>query len=184
VTAIVRDPTRLAVQPHRKLEVVRANVMDPDDIEPVVAGRDAVVSSIGPREKGAHTVCQDSARSIITAMDKANVRRLLVVSASGPFTEGDGPLTRLVVKPMVKRALSHAFADFLAMERRVRDSGLDWTIARPPMLTNGAHTGKYRTAVDRNVRGGNRVSRADLADLIMRVLDDPSTVDTAVSVGY
>jgi putative NADH-flavin reductase len=129
-------------------------------------------------------VCQDSAGSIITAMDKANVRRLLVVSASGPFTEGDGPLTRLVVKPMLKRALRYAFADFLAMERRVRDSGLDWTIARPPMLTNGAHTGRYRTAVDRNVRGGNRVSRADLADLILRILDDPSTVHTTVSVGY
>jgi putative NADH-flavin reductase len=135
-----------------------------------------VVSSIGPRDKGAHTVCQDSVRSIITAMDKAKVRRLVAVSASGPFTKGDGPLTRLVVKPMLKRALSHAFADLLVMERR--------TIARPPMLTNGAHTGEYRTAVDRNVRGGFRVSRADLADLILRVLNEPSTVHTAVSVGY
>jgi putative NADH-flavin reductase len=182
VTAVVRDPARLTGD-GRQLMVVMANVMDPKAIGPLVAGRDAVVTAIGPREgRTPSTVQTDSTGSIVTAMRHNGTRRLIVVSNSGMFTNGDGPVSRLVAKPILRRLLRHAWADMRRMEDLVRDSALDWTIMRPPMLTNGPQTGSYRTAADRNVRGGIRLSRADLADDILRCLADPGSIRTAISI--
>jgi hypothetical protein len=83
----------------------------------------------------------------------------------------------------LNNVLKEAFADMRGMERVVRASGLEWTIVRPPMLTDGSRTGAYRRALERNVRGGIRVSRADLADCILRCLEERSPLNAAVSIG-
>lgn len=185
VVAVVRDPARLPVESHPSLRVVRADVMDPAAIVPALADSDAVVSALGSRTgRAPTTVCTDGSRSIVQAMGKTDVRRLVVVSASGPFVEGDGPLMRRVAKPILQRVLRHTFADLLGMEQEVRGSDLDWTVIRPPMLTDGAHTGRYRTVVGRNVRGGTRISRADLAECIRVLLDDSASIRAAVSIAY
>ncbi|MCO6005809.1 SDR family oxidoreductase [Actinoallomurus purpureus] len=183
VTAVVRDPARLAVPAHDRLTVVTADVMDPAAIEPAVAGADAVVSALGHRDTGPTTVCQDGARSIIEAMSKAGVRRFLMVSAAGFVTDaGDGPVTRYVAKPILQRILRHAFADMRRAEEEVRDSDLDWTIVRPPRLIDKEGTGRYRTAIDLNVRGGIQISRADLATGLLDLVPDDSVVRRHVSI--
>ncbi|MDX3234688.1 SDR family oxidoreductase [Streptomyces sp. ME03-5709C] len=183
VTAVVRDPDRLT-ESHPRLRVVQADVTDPTAIGPAVAGCDAVVSAIGSRDgRAPTTVCVDSAVGIIAAMRGAAVRRLVVVSAGTVTTDGDGPLMRLVMKPLVGKLLEHAIADKLRMEEVVRASGLDWTIVRPPMLTDGPHTGAYRSAIDHNVRGALRVSRADVAHCILRCLTDYAPIEAALSIG-
>ncbi|MGP4020070.1 NAD(P)-dependent oxidoreductase [Saccharopolyspora sp. 5N708] len=182
VTAVVRDPARLTYA-HPELSVVRADVMDPAAIRPHLAGRDAVLSAIGARStKPPITVQTDSTTSILTAMADAGVRRFLVVSTSGMLTDGDGPMSKYVVKPILWRILKHPWTDMGHMEDVVRASESDWTIIRPPMLTDGPRTTRYRTATNRNVRGGNRISRADLADCVLRQLSDPDSIRAAISV--
>ena len=97
-------------------------------------------------------------------------------------TTGDGPVGRIVAKPILCRLLRHTWADMWRMEHLVRAGKPDWTIVRPPMLTNGKRTGEYRTALDGNVRGGIRVSRADPADAILACLADPAFVHATVSI--
>ncbi|MFD0905259.1 NAD(P)-dependent oxidoreductase [Actinomadura sediminis] len=190
VTAVVRDPARLPADLRDRaggpaLDVVRADVMDPDAVQAAVKGRDAVVSAIGTREgRAPTTVCADSARSITAAMAAAGERRFVMVSASG-FANGPGddPLTRFVVKPLLlKPMLKHAFADMRRAEDVVRASGLDWTIVRPPRLTDGDGKGRYRAAVDRNVLGGFTLARADLALALLDHAADPSSIGRVVSV--
>jgi putative NADH-flavin reductase len=187
VTAVVRDRRRLAVADHPGLDVVVADVMAPEAIEGTVAGRGAVISALGPsqrpeeRKAAAHSrICTDSARSITTAMRGAGASRLVVVSASGPFTEGDGPIVRYLAKPIAQRVLKDPFADLVAMEAVVRGSGLDWTLLRPPRLTDKPLTGHYRTRRELNVRRGFYLPRADLAHLILAVCGDPDTYRTAI----
>jgi putative NADH-flavin reductase len=185
VTAVVRDPARLAVPAHDRLNVVTADVMDPAAIQPAVAEADAVVSALGTRDTGPTTVCQDGARSIIEAMTKSGVRRFLMISAAGMVTDaGDGPVTRYVAKPILQRILRHGFADMGRAEKEVRDSGLDWTIVRPPRLIDKEGTGRYRTAVDLNVRRGIQISRADLAAGILALIPDDSVVRRHVSIAH
>jgi putative NADH-flavin reductase len=185
VTAVVRDPSRLAVPAHERLRVITADVTDPADIAPAVEGADAVVTTIGKRDPGPTTICADSGRSIIEVMRKAGVRRLLVVGAAGMVTDaGDGPVTRHVVKPILGRLLRDAFADMRRCEEEVRAAELDWTIVRPPRLLDKEPTGTYRTAYDISLRGGRTISRADLAACILGLIADRSSVRRHVSVAY
>jgi putative NADH-flavin reductase len=183
VTAVVRDAARLTVPAHARLRVVTANVMDPASVAPAVAGADAVVSAIGPRGTGPTTVIRDSVRSIIKAMEMTSTRRFVELSGSVVADEGESPYMRYLVKPVARRTfLRHVSADMRAGEDETRQSGLDWTILRPPSLNDKAATGSYRTAIDRNLTHGFSVSRADLAAYILALLDDPATVHRHVAI--
>jgi uncharacterized protein YbjT (DUF2867 family) len=67
-------------------------------------------------------------------------------------------------------------------EDQIRDSDLDWTIFRPPSLTDQPAQGTYRTAIDRNLPHGFSISRADLAACMLTLLDDPATVHRHISI--
>lgn len=184
VTAVVRDPARLHQADHPQLRTVTADAMTPDAIKGALAGQDAAVSALGPRANGDASVCADGARSIMAAMHATGTRRLVVVTASGHVVDsGDGPVTRAVVKPLLRRYLRQGFADFARTEEAVRAGGLDWTIMRPPRLTDGKSR-PYRTAVDRNVRGGITIARTDLAHATLAALDDPATIRHTIALGY
>ncbi|MEV4185508.1 NAD(P)-dependent oxidoreductase [Streptosporangium canum] len=185
VTAVARRSSQLSFDEHPRLSVIRADVRSPDAIGPAVAGRDAVLSALGSGSGRTPTdVCAAGVRSIVRAMADTGTRRLVAVSASGAFIDdGDGPLTRLIVKPLLQRVLRHPFADLRAMEEEIRATDLAWTIVRPPRLTDGPRTGRYRVSLNRNVRGGLILSRADLADCMLSRLDDPATVSAVVCVG-
>jgi hypothetical protein len=104
-------------------------------------------------------------------------------SAEPPKREpGAGFLNRYVNTPIARLVLGQHFVDVALMEDLLRDSGLDWTAVRPPRLTNGPLSGTYRTAYGRNVRGGFLISRADVAHLMLRVLEQPETIKQAISV--
>ena len=183
VTAVVRDPSRLPVPAQPRLRTVTADVMDPASITPAIAGADAVISAVGPRGTGPTTVIQDSVRSIIAAMDKTGARRFLQVSGSIVADQGESPYLRYLIKPLARRTfLRHVCADMRHGEDEIRESNLDWTIFRPPALTDKTATGTYRTAIDRNLPRGFTVSRADLAACMLARLDDPAVVHRHVSI--
>jgi putative NADH-flavin reductase len=183
VIAVVRDPARLTVGPHPLLQVITADVMDLGSIIPAVADADAVLTAIGPHGTDATTVSQDSVRSIIAAMQKAGARRLLTVSGSIVDDEGESAYMRYLLKPMARRTfLRHVCADMRAAEAEVEASDLDWTILRPPRLTEGPATGRYRVAIDGGLRSGLTVSRADLAACMLSAIGEPGAVGKHLAV--
>lgn len=180
VVPVVRDPARMQVP---DIEPVTASVMDPDALVPVFRDAGAIVSALGPRKGEAGGVLTSGARSALAAMNKAGVARLVIVSASGFFPEqGDTLLVRALAKPLLQRILHDSVTDTRGMEALVTASDTDWTIMRPPQLTNGAHRGVYRTAVDRHA--GSRISRADVADAILAALADPATIRHHIGIAY
>ena len=143
VDAVVR---RAASAPDGTIERI-AEGRDAAALATALTGCDAVVFAIGPSATSAdHLVMRESMPALVEAMRIAGVHRLVVVSASGPFTEGDDPFLRFVAKPIVQRILREPFSDFVATEPVVRSSRLDWTIVRPPQLKDGAARGRYRRA--------------------------------------
>ena len=107
-------------------------------------------------------------------MHKTGARRFLQVSGSVVADEGESPYLRYLLKPLARRTfLRHVCADMRHGEEEIRDSDLDWTIFRPPSLTDKAATGAYRTAIDRNLPHGFTVSRADLAACMLASLQRP-----------
>jgi putative NADH-flavin reductase len=183
VTAVVRDPARLAVPAGPRLSILTADVMDPAAIAPAVAGARAVLSALGPRGTGPTTISQDSVRVIINAMQKTSTRRLVTISGSIVTDEGEGPFMSYLLKPLVRRTfLRHVCADMRCAEAEVHESHLDWSIIRPPSLTNKPAAGTYRTAIDRNLSRGFSVARADLAACMLTLIDDPAAVHRHIAI--
>lgn len=181
VTAVVRDPARLSVPASGNLTVVTADVTDPAAIAPALDGADAAVSALGPRRGDSRTICADGARAILGAMARTGLRRLVAVSASGLFREaGEPPVTRYLVKPLLQAVLRDVKADVHHMEDLITGSAADWTLMRPTMLTNRP-LGAYRTALDRYV--SPQAGRANVANAVLRAIDDPSTIGHRVNVG-
>jgi len=90
---------------------------------------------------------------------------------------------RYLVKPAARRTfLRHVCADMRAGEAEIWQSDLDWTIVRPPALTDKPATGTYRQAIDQNLLHGFSVSRADLAACILALFGDPATVRRHVAI--
>ena len=142
-----------------------------------------MLSAIGPRGTGRTSISRDSAGSIVQAMRKAGTRRLITVSGSIVADEGDGPVLRYLLKPLVRATqLRHVCADMRQAEAEVQDSQLDWTIMRPPRLTDRPATGRYRTAIDRNPPRAFSLPRADLAACILGLLSDQLTVHRHIGI--
>jgi putative NADH-flavin reductase len=160
----------------------------------IVAAKAAAASASGrrpaqppmwPRNAWAKDpICAPGAESIITAMRSSGGRRLVVITAAGHVRDPhDDFATRALAKPILRRLLRSAFADFAATDALVTASGLDWTIMRPARLTNGGRK-PYRTAVDHTVRRGGSISRSDLATATLAAALDPATIGHAVAVAY
>ncbi|WP_042416853.1 NAD(P)-dependent oxidoreductase [Streptacidiphilus anmyonensis] len=197
VTAVVRDPARLDVAVDAVTVDLSAPDAQADALRSAVAGADAVLSGLGARTKADHGVATRGTRALVEAMNAVGSERLVVVSAApigtvpSParphpprYDEGDGFFMRHLLSPIVKRAFHDHYADLAAMEDEIRASGLSWTVVRPPQLNDKPHTGRYRTALGHNLRGGSKISRADVADAMLRSLTLPETERAVLAVAY
>jgi putative NADH-flavin reductase len=194
VTAVVRNPDKLSGAPVR-IVAADLSAADPAALEPAVQGADAVLSGLGPRSASEAGVTARGTRAIVQAMQATGVRRIVVVSAAPVGTvpspgnpkpprhdPGDGFFMRNLLAPLGRAALRKTFADLARMEDVLRDSGLDWTIVRPPRLTDGPLTATYRTAYGRNLRRGLLISRADVAHLMLDAVERPDTIRQTIGI--
>lgn len=169
VTALVRDPRRLAAQ-HERLRVVKGDILDPESVALAVAGQDAVCCTIGVKAPWIPiTVFSQGTGNLLQAMKKAGVRRLLCVTGIGAGdSKGHGGfLYDRIFYPLLLKAV---YADKDRQEALIRASDVDWTIVRPGFLTNGPLTGNYKTPTDMTGVTAGRISRADVAHFMLKEL--------------
>ena len=199
VTAVARNPAKLPpdVLAAGAARVVTADLARPDPhvLESAVAGADAVLSALGPHNNSDAGIAAPGTRAITDAMRAAGVRRIVAISASPVGTTpspgrpnpprhdpGDGFIMRQFGTRIARTLFGKVYDDLARMEDILRDSGLDWTILRPPQLTGKPLTGRYRTARGQNVRGGRSIPRADVAHYMLSVLDQPETFRRTVGI--
>ncbi|NEV60831.1 NAD(P)-dependent oxidoreductase [Thiorhodococcus minor] len=176
ISALVRDPAKL---PDRAgLTKVQGDVLDPEPVAQCVAGADAVICVLGSHGRQAPVEAGGTER-ILEAMRASGVRRLIVVTSLGV---GDSrPQLSWPVRLMMDLTLGAIMRAKEAQEALVKASGLDWTIVRPGGLTDGPKTGGYGFGVDSAIKPG-RVSRADVADFVLRQLADDGFLHQAPAV--
>jgi putative NADH-flavin reductase len=180
VTALVRSPERLA--PFRdRITVKQGNLLDSAELQAAIQGQDVVLSGFGPRlpvSKADAHLLQQFAIALTSAMPQAGVRRVVVESVAFLFKDSIIPpayiLGRLLFPGIV--------TDASAMEEVFEKSGLDWTMVRPPELTDKPYTGKYRVREGHLPRFGFKISRADVADFIIRAAENGSMIGKIVGI--
>jgi len=107
---------------------------------------------------------------LITAMEETGVKRLICLTG---FGAGDSRNKGgFLYNTAFHLFLGRVYDDKDVQEQMIRTSKLDWVIARPGILTNGPRTGSYRVLVDPKDWRCGFISRADVADFLVKQIDD------------
>ena len=168
VVALVRRAGTFA--PREGLdEVTWPEVTDVSALTRALPGTNAVISALGGADKGPTTVCTEGIRSAVTAMKASGVARLIAVSAHGVLETHDKSLYSLAVWGNVAERMR----DKETMEPLITASGLNWTIVRPPKLSDHDEIGKYRAGADLRIRLWSSIGRADLAAFLLDEAETP-----------
>jgi len=178
ITAFVRDPSRLSIQ-HDQVDVITGDVLKAENVAEAVQGQDAVVCVLGSNDLKKTNIRSAGTANIIQAMKKENVQRFIVVSAMGTGDSWD--TLSSTGKFLYATVLKSSREDHEAQETAVKESSLDWTIIRPSGLTDEPKTGEYE--VGENIPAKtSRIARADVADLILKELEQNAFIGKAVTI--
>lgn len=180
VVAFTRDAAKVTTR-HDRLEVVEGDVTDAESVLPAVKGADAVVVALGDGRAG--TVREAGTRAVITAMEAAGVRRLVCQSTLGAG-DSRGNLNFVWKRILFGLLLRKAYGDHQRQEQAVQASRLDWTLVRPAAFTDGELTGRYQEGFGTDAQAALKISRADVAHLVVRQLTDDTYVRRAVAQSY
>jgi putative NADH-flavin reductase len=180
VTAFVRNPQRL--KPFGGcISVIRGDLLNSEELGHSIQGRDAVLSSFGPRtpvSKADVDLLRRFAVALTTAMLQTGSRRVVVESVAFLFKDSIIPPAYLLGRLFLPRTVT----DASGMEDVFRKSGLDWTIVRPPRLTDKPRTGNYRVREGHLPLFGFTVSRADVADFMLATAERHTSIHSVVGV--
>jgi uncharacterized protein YbjT (DUF2867 family) len=183
VTAFVRDPAGVKDIQHGNLSVIAGDVLNAADVDKAVVGHEAVLFAVGAGREPSN-VREQGTRNVIGAMRAAGVKRLVCLSSMG-VGDSKANLPWFTRRIIVGVYLRHAFADHERQEATVRESGLDWTLVRPPHLKDGPRTGIYQNGFPvtyRDIKGW--ISRSDLADFMLKQVGDDTYLREAPGLSY
>ena len=182
VTALVRKPKKLKFE-HPRLRVAKGNVLNYASVESAMQGQNAVVCALGTKRFFFPTrTLSEGTRNILRAMKSCNVPRLICESSLG-LGSSVGRLGLLFTFFVVPVILPFIFWDKIRQEKLIEESDADWLIVRPGVLKNSEARGVYRHGPNLgNFLWSVRISRADVADFMLKQLTDDSLLGTAQAV--
>ena len=186
VRAMARSANRIGVD-DAKLEKYVGDALNVEDLTAALDGIDVVVQALGIAA-GPNMVLRPvhlfskSTQILLPAMEAAGVKRLITVTG---FGAGDsysriGCLQRIPFRLVLGRA----YDDKDVQERLIRRSNLDWTIARPVILTNGPRIGRYRVLAEPKQWRNGFISRADVADFLVAQIENNDYVGKTPVLAY
>jgi putative NADH-flavin reductase len=179
VRAMARSVDRISFS-DPKLTKVRGDAVSSQDVNAVLIGIDVVIQTLGvgfgELLRPVH-LFSTATRVLIEALRTQGIKRLICVTGfgAGESRASIGYLQRLPFLMVFGRA----YADKGLQERLIEQSGLDWTIARPGVLTGGPRTGRYRILTEASQWRNGLISRADIAEFLVRQIEDRTYVRQA-----
>ncbi|AHM03282.1 Flavin reductase [Roseibacterium elongatum DSM 19469] len=177
VRAVARSADKIDIE-DENLEKLPGDATDAEDMAKAVADAEAVILAIGvPRNAKAlmpTTLFSDAARAIIPAMEAAGIKRFLTVTG---FGAGDSyAKLSWPEKVTFKAILGRAYADKAVQEDLIKASSLDWTIARPGILTDNKGTGRYQVLVEPETWRQGVIARADVAHYLVGAAENGTEI--------
>jgi uncharacterized protein YbjT (DUF2867 family) len=181
VRALARSAASIPIQ-NAALEKMPGNALDPDTIRSAMQNVDVVIQTLGVDFSPwlifeGTRLFSDSTRILVDAMKATGVKRLISVTGlgAGDSRGHGGLLYDAVVFPLL---LKRIYDDKDVQEWIIKSSGLDWTIVRPGLLTNRPATHRYRVLTRSEDWRSGTISRADVADFLVRSVDDRTQIGT------
>jgi len=179
VTAYIRNPSKLNIE-HECLTVIHGKLNEKTKIESAISGVDAVLSVLGPRGGSKSKPITQGMQNIILSMEKHNIRRLIISSTLSLSDPEDLPdFKARVLVNLVKLIIRSAYEEIINVGKVVQDSKLDWTIIRLSLLNNNPKSGKVKVGYLGKKEVGLKISRADIADFMLKQVQDTTYIRKA-----
>jgi putative NADH-flavin reductase len=173
VTAFVRSPEKVT-EKHEGLKILKGSSTDEDQLTEALRNQDAVISALGPTDPfKPSSLLHDSAVATTHAMNRAGVKRLVVLSAAAHFPGFFNRIARYILRNHMQ--------DSYKMEEIVQDSGLEWTIARPPRLTQNDDL-SFRSREDAPPKMGFVVARKAVASFMLDSIEKKKHLRKVVGI--
>jgi putative NADH-flavin reductase len=186
VTALLRSPQNFPLR--EQVNVVEGNAFDPVAVRSTVEGADVVLSALGARSLRKEDVLERAVPLIVAAMRQTGVRRIIALGSAGAedtsLDKQPGWRRWFVQKIVYNTFLKWPVASQRAQLAALSASGLDWTMVMPPMLLNTPGRGSFRVDGEALPRHGSRISRADVADFMMKQIGDPQWIGKGVYIAW
>jgi putative NADH-flavin reductase len=172
VRAFARSADKL--EPREGLEPCAGDARNPEDLRRALEGTRAVVYALGIRERLSmlwqrETLFSETTRALLAAMKQAGVTRLVAVTGFGAGRSSHA-MSR-IERAGHGAVLGRVYADKTRQEDLITYSGLDWTIVRPVILTNGRKSGRYRVLRDPAEWRNGLIPRADVASYLIDAVE-------------
>ncbi|SEO17144.1 Putative NADH-flavin reductase [Pseudorhodobacter antarcticus] len=179
VRAFARSAAAMTLSDPR-LEKVQGDATRPQDVEAALAGVDAVIITLGvglgELIKPVH-LFSDATCVIVAAMTEKSVKRLVCVTG---FGAGDSRASiGLLQRAPFQIVFGRAYDDKTRQEDLIKQSGLDWTIGRPGVLLNGPKSSRYKVLRDPSSWRNGIISRASVADFLVKQIEDRTYLHAA-----
>lgn len=163
-TLLVRDATKLGDT--GDFRIVIGDVRDVEAMLVATENTDAVISSVS---SGGGTL-EALATNLVAAMPSNGVKRFVSLIGAGVDMPGDPrSIGRSIMLTMMRLLARDNLDDARRHSEILATSGLDWTLVRPPRLTDGPPTGSIRHGEHLALGPGHSIRRPDLADFMMRL---------------
>jgi putative NADH-flavin reductase len=184
IKALVRKPETLTVK-HSNLEIIKGDVLNLKDVETTVKNCEVVVSLFGHVKDSPEWLQTDGTKNIVAAMKKEKINKIISLSGGGlPFPLKDEPkFADKMIRFIMKIAVPKVLNDAIAHHKVLSDSNLRWIIVRGPRLTNDEAKGTYRVGWV-GVNASTKIARADLADFILKQVNDDTFIGQMPFVSY
>lgn len=183
VSALSRNPERLGIE-HSNLRYIKCDAGDYASLAHAVCGHDAVLCAVGVSPFDRTHARTRTTENVVRAMEQHGVQRLVCLTVLGNY-ESRGNLNSYLKYLMIPLLLRQAFLDHRDQEDAIRASDLDWTIVRPPTLTNGPARGAYRhgfAGTEKNIT--LKISRADAAAFMLKQLETDDYMRSSPGISY
>ena len=183
VTVLARQPEKIN-ESAPNLKVIKGDILDLNSVKESIDSRDAICVCIGiPPTFKPIDVFSKGTQNVLNAIGENSSQRLVVVTGIGAGdSKGHGGfLYDKIVNPLLLKTI---YADKDLSESLLKSSKVDWMIVRPGFLTNGPRTGQYRVVDDLTGIKAGKISRADVADFILRQLQEPTHFSKTPLITY
>jgi len=182
VTAFVREPSKVTIQ-HERLKVEKGDVLNYRNVKKAMNNQDIVICALGAPTNDKSMLRARGAKNILQAMDEKSVSRFICLSSLG-FGDSKDLLPWHMKYMIVPFVLKHVFADHEQQEKIIKQSKVSWTIIRPGKLTDGEKIGKYKHGFSFNDQSFkmNDISKADVAEFMLRQINDSTYLNKVVGI--
>lgn len=181
VVVLSRNPSKMTLE-HERLTVLQGDISERARVDTVIQGADAVMSSLGPNNKGQPFSISKGFDNILPSMSQHHVRRLIMSCGAVVHDPLDKPQFLDTVFNLIWRTFQkNVFDDMTQVVKKVRASDLDWTIVRVPYLTERfSKPGTIRVGYLGDI--GSMITRTDMSNFMLKQLESDAYVKKAPAI--